>query len=193
MPAVTPTIVGAGANPAGANTVLGLDRYVGHSVEDFCEFHFGTIKDAENHCAHFVAHVLGLQVGTTCESLLDWKHTRINYKAGLKGKKGFTVRVNDLYNSLEVTGAWTGDVKAPCLMFTTPPHNFLNKDRTRMGSFRKKHVGIYSGAHVYNYGNTLDRVRKETPDEFMANFRKLYGGTTVFRYGALPAGARPFA
>jgi hypothetical protein len=187
MPILIPTIVGAGAVPPGSTAVLGLDRYVDKSVEDFCEFHFGKIDDSENHCAHFVSHVLGLQVGTTCESLLDWAHTKANYKAGLKGKKGYTVRVNDLYNSLKVTGDWSDSVAAPCLVFTTPPHNFLNKERMRMGSFKNKHVGIYSGTHIYNYGNTLDKVRKDTPAEFLAHFRKIYGGTTVFRYGALPS------
>src|SRR5262249_24934509 len=79
----------------------GLDRYVDQSVEDFCAFHYGNIGDDQSHCAHFVCHALGIQVGTTCNSLLDGKQVRINQRAGLSpSAMGYTVRVDDLYNSL---------------------------------------------------------------------------------------------
>lgn len=164
----------------------GIDRYVGKSVEAFCPFHYGKVKDAQNHCAHFVCHALGIQVGTTCESLLSWPEIKVYLKEGVpKGSKGYTVRVNDLYNSLKDKGGWEGRKADPCLIFATRPSN-ISVDRQKMGSESRKHVGYFAHGEVWHYGNTDDEVKRDTLAVFQAKFQKNYGSTVLFLYGVLP-------
>jgi hypothetical protein len=163
--------------------VPGIDRYVGKSVEAFCPFHYGKVKDAENHCAHFVCHALGIQVGTTCESLLSWPATQVYLKEGIpKGTKGYTVRVNELYNSLKKKGNWKAGKADPCLIFATRSSN-ISLDRQKMGTESKKHVGYYANGEVWHYGNTEDVVKRDTLADFQAKFRKSYGSTVLFLHG----------
>lgn len=174
--------------PAAAPGVAtpGLDRYVGKSVEDFCEFHYGKIDDDENHCAHFVCHAVGIQVGRTCESLLEWKQKSANIKAGmLATAKGYTVRVNELYNSLTDKGDWAKKNADPCLIFATLPSN-ITSDRSTMGSQPRKHVGYFASGTVWHYGNTDDEVKKDPIDFFQQKFKNNYGATVIFLYGSLP-------
>ncbi len=174
--------------PGASATLAGLDRYVGKSVADFCQFHYGAVGDDQSHCAHVVSHVMGFRFGATCESLLAWPQVKKNNKIPeLKGAMGFTVRVNDVYNNLPSTGDWTDDVAGPCLLFATLPTNFTDATRATMLTQSKKHVGILSGGKVYNYGNTKDAVVADTPTEFRTKFKKNYGSNVVFRYGDFPA------
>ena len=41
------------------NTAV-LEEYVGKNIELICPLGFGKIGDVDNHCAHFVSHVLRL-------------------------------------------------------------------------------------------------------------------------------------
>jgi hypothetical protein len=178
IPTPPPVAVGA--------ALPGIDRYVGKSVEGFCQFHYGKVKDSENHCAHFVCHALGIQVGTTCESLLSWGVVKTNIKEGISPKtKGYTVRVNNLYNSLSSVGDWDKRSIDPCLIFATLPSN-ISVDRLTMGSQSKKHVGYYAGGDVWHYGNTNDLVYRDPLATFQAKFKKAYGATVVFLFGAAP-------
>jgi hypothetical protein len=169
----------------------GLDRYVGQSVEDFCEFHYGEIGDEESHCAHFVCHAIGIQVGRTCESLLAWKQVSANIKAGMSATaKGYTVRVNELYNSLTERGDWAKRTADPSFIFATLPSN-ITVDRQTMGGQPKKHVGYFASGTVWHYGNTDDEVKKDSLDIFQQKFKKAYGSTVIFLYGSLPSTTAP--
>jgi hypothetical protein len=160
-------------------------------VEDFCEFHYGQIGDEENHCAHFVCHALGIQVGLTCDSLLAWKQVKANRKAGLAASsRGYTVRVDVLYNSLVASGDWDKRTADPCLIFATLPSN-ISADRATMGQQRKKHVGYFAGGTVWHYGNTNDEVKRDSLAQFRQKFTRTYGSSVVFLYGAIPLAGAP--
>lgn len=187
--------------------VAGLKIYVGKSVEAFCPFGYGRDADTQNHCAHFVSHALNIQVGTLCTGLLPWRvgakdplfrgSTRGNRAAGmftgegeeLSDFKGATVRVNDLYNSIDPgeKGDWDSrpDPAADCLMFVTTPKN-ISKDRGTMGENSRKHVGIHTGGVVYNYGNTKDAVVDDLVEAFIKKFRHNYGADSIFLWAKVP-------
>ena len=69
-----------------------LAWYYQKSMTEICENHYDTT--AQNHCAHFVSHVLGLQLGMLCGDLTGKRHT------------GASVRCNELYNRLLDRGPW---------------------------------------------------------------------------------------
>lgn len=188
--------------------VAGLKGYVGKSVESFCPFGFGRIgNDGENHCAHFVSHALNIHVGTLCTGLLPWKvgvndqkfrrSASGNRAAGMfatdEGRlsdfKGATVRVNDLYNSIdpEEKGDWNKrlDLKADCLMFVTTPKN-VSEDRVTMGGSKLKHVGIHTGGLIYNYGNRKDAVVDDLVEVFIKKFQHEYGSSSIFLWAKIP-------
>jgi hypothetical protein len=189
--------------------VEGVFAYVGKSVEDFCAFGYGKTGDPQNHCAHFVAHALNIQVGELCSNLLPWNvkdpaadklfraGEKQNLRAGLytledKAKvplKGASTRVNEIYNSVpkDQKGDWDArpDPKANCLMCVTTPGN-ISKDRVNMGQAPKKHIGIHVDGKIYNYGNTNDQVVCDTIEEFQKKFKRNYGEDCIFLWGAIP-------
>ena len=153
-----------------------LDTFVGESIEDICPLHFGTKGDVQNHCAHFVGHVLKLNGsvahGLTCAGMVSGgnKHTAA----------GAIIRVNDIYN---ICADLTEPNALGCLAYYTMPGN-IGKDGM-MGTMPKKHVGLCCHGFVYNYGNANDKVRKNK----VGDLKALYGPSTITRYTALPNGA----
>src|SRR5262249_54097161 len=119
--------------------------------------------------------------------LISWKQKRQNIKAGMGDTaKGYTVKVDQLYNSLVDKGDWNKRSADPCLIFATPPDN-VDVHRTFMGGAPKKHVGYFASGTVWHYGNTDDEVKKDSLDVFQHKFKRAYGSTVVFLYGALPS------
>lgn len=152
-----------------------LDSFVGKSVEDLCPLGFGKNSDDHNHCAHFVGHVLKLNnavtTGMTCAGMV--------YIGKKYPTAGALIRVNDIYN-------FCADLEEPnplgCLAYYTLKSN-IGADGL-MGTMRQKHVGICFEGHVYNYGNTNDKVRKDK----VGDLANLYGKNTITRYTVLPMG-----
>lgn len=178
--------------------IANLDTYVGKSIEQICSFGYGKVADAENHCAHFVAHALNLQIGTLCSGLLAYNKTtatsrqsvRQNELAGLKGLRGASIRVNEIYNAIESGAKGSFDARPStsddCLIFATLPANIDGK-RTTMGTMPRKHIGIHRAGKVWHYGNTKDRVECDSIAAFKAKFLKAYGASTLFLWGAIPS------
>ncbi|MFL5331495.1 MAG: hypothetical protein ACJ8C4_21605 [Gemmataceae bacterium] len=153
-----------------------LDAFLDKSIDKICPLGFGKVGDVHNHCAHFVSHVLKLNsaqhIGYTCAGMVNL------------GKKnaaaGGCIRVNEIYNACDKLS--TPD-EAGCLAYFTLPGN-MEKDGS-MGSMADKHIGIYLGGMIWNYGNTKDQVRKSD----VAFLGTLYGKSTIARYSKFPAGA----
>lgn len=153
-----------------------LEEYVGKNIEEICPLGFGKKGDSDNHCAHFVSHVLRLNeslgFGLTCAGMVH---------VGKKNRSaGGCIRVNNIFNNCEDLD---GPCETGCLVYYTIPGNMSNG---LMGSMSKKHVGIYYNNFVYNYGNTKDAVRKDTDTALT----QLYGKTTITRYTSFPTGAQ---
>lgn len=154
-----------------------LDAYIGNRVEDFCTM-FGKTGDEDNHCAHFVSHVLGFRLGELCN--------RMKFETRKDIENGRTIRVNDLFNNCPERGYWhekPQDLQC-CLIFSTIKGNVvLGSEPLNIGTNKRKHVGIFLKGVAYNYGNTKDRVRADGE----SLFKILYGTNTVALYGTFPS------
>jgi hypothetical protein len=145
-----------------------LEGHVGQDINKICDTSF--TSPGENHCAHFVCHVFGIQYGTVCGSM-GWK-TR---------GQGATIRVNELYNNLEHTGRWEDRPTeiGGCFIFVLRAAHM----RTNvMPAVSQKHVGISFRGSVYHYSNTADKVIRESVEDFHARFQRAYSGGDISLY-----------
>lgn len=153
-----------------------LDEYVGKKIEDICGI-FGKTGDDQNHCAHFVSHVLGFRIGQLCNGM--------KYETRHDNDSGRTIRVNDLFNNCSERGYWTNkpnDLDS-CLIFAVLKSEITDKSGIlTIGTHPRKHVGIYHKGNTYNYGNTKDKVRVDG----VVHFQSLYGKGTIALYAKFP-------
>ena len=71
-----------------------LNSYINKHISLICPNHYDS--DGFNHCAHFVAHVLGIVVGVTCYGIVG----------GQKEASG-SLRVNEIFSGWSPTvGVW---------------------------------------------------------------------------------------
>lgn len=152
-----------------------LDSYVGVGIERICPNGFD--DKADNHCAHFVSHALGLDFGMTCRTL------RPNSSGA-----GANVRVHEIFarcaqrqEILQCSGALSG------LIFVSGAKNFVTRGGvTTLQNVPKKHIGILLNGYVWHYSNTQDKVVKQPMSTFLNHYP---GQTNALWLGSLPSGA----
>jgi hypothetical protein len=139
-------------------TVAALDGLLGREITQICSI--GYADRADNHCAHFVSHVLGYQFGFTCRGMVDGAGTPA------------TIRVHELFSHCPVVGTWDSKPPTadPCLVFITKASN-VNLQTKTMTNVPRKHVGIFVNGSIWHYSNTRDRVVKQTPEEFSRHYK----------------------
>jgi hypothetical protein len=152
-----------------------LSDTLNKTISDFCQNRF-TGPD-ENHCAHFVCHVLKVDSGYTCKIHKNGSHP------------GACLRVQELFAVCTQVGTWGSAPPGMNIVFVTDKSN-VDLARHTMRNVPKKHVGIFSGGHVYTYSNTNDSVVRQTPNEFLTRFQNIYGGNQGLFFGVFPPGAR---
>jgi hypothetical protein len=152
-----------------------LTKYEGKNIKDICGN--GLTNDADNHCAHFVNHVLRLEFGYTCS------------KATGKGAQGANVRVHETFARCRAVGNWSDldGTTQNCLVFITYKSSVDLKNK-RMANRPKKHIGIYCNGSIWHYSNTRDKVVKQMPKEFSKHYR---GSEFAMFYGSFPPNADP--
>jgi len=145
------------ANNLAMVTVQTLDSYLGKHIRDICGNNY--VNDSDNHCAHFVSHVLGLKFGATCHMLGNGKGAAAN------------VRVQEVFLHCPKVGAW--ESRAPkdpvCVVFITNAGNVKLAQRI-MSNVPRKHMGIHMSGFIWHYSNTLTQVVKQSPDEFSRHY-----------------------
>lgn len=151
-----------------------LSATLGKTIRDFCRN--GFTGSEENHCAHYVCHVLGVDSGYTCKIHNSGSHA------------GACLRVQELFADCPAVGNWSNAQQAMCIVFVTDRDNVSLQSHS-MRNVPKKHVGIFSNGFVYHYANTQDIVIRQTPSEFLARFQATYGGNQALFFGSFPAGA----
>lgn len=126
-----------------------VTSYEGTSIADICPHGFDAAHD--NHCAHFVAHVLQLDFGMTC--------TRLRGVRGATG--GANVRVQEIFarcpSTEEVRECPT---TGRGLVFVSGRSNFQGEP-TRVRNVPKKHIGIVVDGQVWHYSNARNRVVRQ--------------------------------
>jgi hypothetical protein len=161
-------------------TSVPLCEAAGKHISHFCPFGLGK-ENSQNHCAHFVGHMLGYEFGATCKNRTSAEKKR--------AEKGACIRVNEIFDRLRDTGLW---VNRPahlscCLIFVTHASNVVKTgDRSKMHEHPAKHIGIYVHGSVWHYSNTSDIVVQDSEAMFMQKFRHAYhaaGQTVEYYYG----------
>jgi hypothetical protein len=134
-----------------------LNGYLGKHISAICTS--GFVDNADNHCAHFVSHVLGYRFGATCAMMGNGKGTPAS------------IRVQEVFAHCARVGKWA-DLPATdfmALAFITNPANVSVGSRT-MHNVPRKHVGIYCGGSIWHYSNTQHQVVRQTPAEYSLHY-----------------------
>ena len=150
-----------------------LDSFLGKNIDQICGN--GFVAPDINHCAHFVAHALNLDLGHTCRKQMGGH------------KPGAALRVQELFAECPEVGVW--QVRAndkPVLAFVTAKAN-VNLGQKQMANVPKKHVGIFSGGRIFHYSNGTDKVVADTPEDFHRKFKTTYRDPNLgMWFGTLP-------
>lgn len=138
-------------------TAAQLDALLGQEITRICAV--GYTNRADNHCAHFVSHVLGYQFGFTCRGMVAGTGTPAS------------IRVHELFGRCPSVGAWMNKpaTLAQGLVFITNASN-VNLQNKSMTNVPRKHVGIFIGGNIWHYSNTRDQVVKQTPAQFANHY-----------------------
>jgi hypothetical protein len=149
-----------------------LNSYVGRPIAQICPH--GYDRSADNHCAHFVSHVLQLDFGYTC--------------AAARGRwGGANLRVHELFakcaNTREILECPT---TGEGLIFVSDRSHFRGTP-THIENVPKKHVGIVFNGRVWHYSNPRHQVVIQTVGEFLFHYPKL---RDALWYGSLPIQSR---
>ena len=142
-----------------AITEASLRALLGQHIRQICPLNYAA--DADNHCAHFVSHVLGYRFSTTCRTMVNAVGTPA------------TIRVQDVFAHCLQVGPWD-DLPSPLfwgLVFITNAHN-VNVRAKQMVNIPRKHVGIFlgGGRTIYHYSNSRRQVVSETPEQFSHHY-----------------------
>jgi len=151
--------------------VTTLNAQLGKSISAICPN--GYTSSHENHCAHFISHMLGYDFGANCQGLT-------------KGKgPGANVRVHEVFARCRQVGKGANRpiVLIQCLVFNTQAGNVTLSSKT-MVNVRKKHVGIFCGGRIWHYSNTQQKVVSVSPEEFSRHYP---GSGYALFYGTFPA------
>lgn len=134
-----------------------LDGYLGKAIGQICPN--GYTSAADNHCAHFVSHVLKYEFGVTCRMMGSGKVT------------GANLRVQEVFPRCPSVGVWAlrpTSIKT-CLVFITRASN-VNLTNKVMANVPRKHVGIYLAGSIWHYSNARDCVVRQTPAQFALHY-----------------------
>jgi hypothetical protein len=134
-----------------------LTSYLNKPIAQICPNHYDNAKD--NHCAHFVAHVMGYQFGATCRMM------------GGGQQPGANIRVQEIFPRCPTVGAWAARPSGltPCLVFITNAGN-VNLAAKIMSNVPRKHIGIFFNGMIYHYSNSQHRVVQQLPDQFVFHY-----------------------
>jgi len=147
-----------------------LDGYVGKSIGTICANGYASVAD--NHCAHFVSHVLGYQFGVTCKMM------------GSGAGAAANLRVQELFPKCKAVGAWSlrPATLQPCLVFITRATN-VNLAGKVMANVPRKHIGIFLNGFIWHYSNSQQKVVRQTPAQFAKHYAP---PDNAMFYGSLP-------
>jgi hypothetical protein len=139
-----------------------LNGYLGKSIADICPNGFTSMHD--NHCAHFVGHVLEYRFGVTCQVM------------GQGRVPGVSVRVQEIFPRCPSVGVWSLRPAAlsTCLVFITRASNV---------NLSTKEMGIFFGGFVWHYSHNQQQVVKQTPAQFSHHYP---APDNAMFYGSLP-------
>lgn len=150
-----------------------LNKYLGKSIKDICTV--GYTDNRDNHCAHFVSHVLGFKFGFTCANMVHGE-----------GEPA-SIRVHEVFKRCASVGKWADwPSRIQCgLVFITNAAG-VNLDHKLMANVPRKHIGIFFGSkrEIWHYSNSRNRVVTQTPEQFSRHYLAPYN--SLF-WGEIPS------
>ncbi|MGE3181761.1 MAG: hypothetical protein AB7N71_09030 [Phycisphaerae bacterium] len=154
-----------------------LSSYLGRDIAEICSNSFANRR--ENHCAHFVSHVLDLQFGKTCRELVS----RNNRFA-----PGANVRVQEIFARCPAVEALDHcPTRGSALIFVSEERNFQGAPMV-LRNVPKKHIGILLNGNVWHYSNTRDKVVQQSVAEFFYHYPQQRNALWL---GTLPPTSQP--
>jgi hypothetical protein len=141
-----------------------LQALVGSNISAICDHGYTAEDGSANHCAHFVSHVIGLSIATTC---------------AFQPNVGATIRVNEMYNACARKGRWDDrpdDLSDAAIIFFTQASNMFHNGN--MGSSHHKHVGFWLRPYVFDYSTVNRQVLRESLSGILARLDAAYNSNT---------------
>jgi hypothetical protein len=132
-----------------------LETYVGLNINDICPNCYAPA----NNCAHFVSHVLNLQI-----------HGALTCKDMTKGAiTGACLRVDDIYNYCDQAGPWEDRPSNNLAMLAFIASNGVDSNNC-MVKVPFKHVGVYSSGYIYHHagGGAQGKVYKHWSEKWLS-------------------------
>lgn len=157
-----------------------LNSYLNRHISEVCGN--GYDDNDDNHCAHFVNHVLNTAFGVTCRSLVA---------SSARHATGANVRVHETFaacpNPRELLEC---PESIEALIFISATHNFVrHKDGSvTLNNVPKKHIGLFLDGVVWHYSNSRHKVITQTLDLFIHHYPHQ---TNALWVADLPAAASP--
>ena len=155
-------------NPCNIN----IKQYINKPISDICSN--GYHKSSDNHCAHFVSHILGFRFGFKCSAMTG------------KGESAnaANIRVQEVFARCPEIGKWTDKPLSTisCLAFVTSAAN-VNLSTKTMINHPRKHIGVFHNGKIYHYSNSRDKVVEQTPEAFARHYS---GADITVYYGTMP-------
>lgn len=154
-----------------------LDSYLGQHISAICPN--GYDANGDNHCAHFVAHVLQLETGLTCARM----------RRRPTGP-GANLRVHELFERCpSVREVLECSARGEGMLFVSASTSFHHAPG-RMANVRKKHIGLVHLGTVWHYSNTRRQVVSQPADTFLFHYPRQ---ENALWWGTFPGAARPVA
>lgn len=151
---------------------INVKQYLGMNISSLCSNSYH--KSSDNHCAHFVSHVLGFRFGFKCRGMSG------------KGNKddSASIRVHEVFSKCQKVGKWTSKLSSTkfCLAFVTSSSNVNIKNKV-MRNHPRKHIGIFLNGNIYHYSNSKNKVVKQTPAAYANHYS---GNDITVYYGTMP-------
>lgn len=145
-----------------------LNLHLGKTIQAICPHKYV----GQNSCAHYVSHVLGLQLGILCNLTTRKEPGRTS------------IRVNEIFNALPRTGLWEDRPHVPdqekLLIFITSAQHVSKTGF--MSDHPQKHMGICISEKIYNYSNRHHRVVVDSVSAFFDKCDQLYEGDDITLY-----------
>ena len=151
---------------------INMAQYLGNHISKICKNDYH--KDSDNHCAHFVSHVLGLRFGFKCRDMTG--------KGDLANAAN--IRVHEIFSKCPKVGEWSDKPESldVCLAFVTSASNVTLKTKF-MNNHPRKHIGIFQKGKIYHYSNSRDKVVEQTPEAYAKHYS---GSDVTVYYGTIP-------
>lgn len=154
-----------------------VNSYLALDIKDICSNSYNAAN--ENHCAHFVSHVLNLDFGMTCRKLVS---------STKRQAPGANVRVQEVFAACpEVEELNMCPTQGAALIFVSAPANFHGSP-AQLRNVPKKHIGIIVNGRVWHYSNSRDQVVVQILAEFIRHYPRQ---TNALWIGSFPLGAQP--